>query len=74
VTIYQCFFYSRGIVGYWENFAASTDQAVKEWLVAELSYGEWDSAEACLDDDLACRIELSMLAPKAPAQDLLALH
>ena len=74
MAIYQCFFYSRGFIGYWENLAAPTDQAVKDWLVAELSDSEWESAEAWLDDELACQIALSMLASKAPVQDLLALH
>jgi hypothetical protein len=74
VAIYQCLFYSRGLIGYWENVAASTDQAARARLVAEMSDGEWQSAEAWLGDQLACQIELSMLAPKAPAQELLALH
>ena len=56
------------------NLPASTDRAVRARLAAEMSDGEWQSAEAWLAAELACQIELSMLAPKAPTQGLLALH
>lgn len=65
--VYQCFFYSCDRVGYWENLVASTGEAIKARLVAELTASEWQSAEAWLDDELACRVELSMLTPKACA-------
>ena len=64
MAIYQCFFYSCSLIGYWENLAASTDQALKTELVAELSDGKWESVEAWLGNELTCRIELSMLVLK----------
>jgi hypothetical protein len=46
MAIYQCFFFSRGQIGYWENFECQTDSSFKTLLEQQLPDGDWDVAEA----------------------------
>lgn len=48
--------------------AAPDELAIKAQLVAVLSDSEWQSAEAWSGDDLACRVDLSMLADHGPSR------
>lgn len=57
---YQCLFFTRGVVAYWENIEGDSDAVAYEFLKSHLQEGEWDAAEAWDSDRLACRIEASL--------------
>ena len=57
---YQCLFFTRGVIAYWENIDGDSDIAAHDFLTRHLQEGEWDAAEAWESDRLACRVEASL--------------
>lgn len=57
---YQCLFFTRGVIAYWENIDCDSDTAAHDFLMHRLQEGEWDAAEAWESDRLACRVEASL--------------
>ncbi|HZT18366.1 MAG TPA: hypothetical protein VFA23_03125 [Dongiaceae bacterium] len=55
MALFQCFFFSDGRIGYWENIERDTEASLRSKLLNMLCDGEWEAAEAWRDDRLVCR-------------------
>jgi hypothetical protein len=56
MAIYQCFFFSRGRVSYWENIECDGSMPLTAALRDRLKNGRWKHAEAWSDDKLVCDV------------------
>ena len=56
MAMYQCFFYSDGIIVFWENLESESNEEIADLLTRRLCSGKRNAAEAWLGDDLICRI------------------
>ncbi len=56
MAVFQCFFFSDGHIGYWENIERETEGSLRFLFREMLAQGEWDAAEAWKDDRLVCRV------------------
>jgi hypothetical protein len=57
---YQCLFFTRGVIAYWENIEGDSDTIAHDFLTGYLQEGDWDAAEAWDSERLACRVEASL--------------
>jgi len=57
MALFQCFYFSNGIVAYWENRECSADGSLRELFRQQLLREEWHTAEAWRCDSLICRVE-----------------
>ena len=58
MPVFGCFFFADDGIVYWENID-SPKGSIAGVLKAYLADGEWDAAEAWLDDELVFRLERS---------------
>jgi len=56
MAVYQCLFFSAGVIEYWENLACEFDEAGLASLTAQMSEGEWDAVELWSGDRLIHRL------------------
>jgi hypothetical protein len=56
VAIYQCLFFTVDHIDYWENIESNSDGEIKALLNQRLAAGNWQAAEAWLQDVQVCRI------------------
>jgi hypothetical protein len=56
MAIYQCFFFSRGRVSYWENIECDGSMPLTAALRDRLKGGKWQHAEAWSADKLVCDV------------------
>ena len=56
MAIYQCFFFSEGRVGYWENIECDEKMLRPAALKDRLKNGKWNHAEAWSDGKLVCEV------------------
>ena len=45
MSIYECFFFSNGHVGYFENLECDNEASLRPLFQKLISRGEWDAAE-----------------------------
>jgi len=62
MAVYECFFFSDGMIQYWENIAVRSGDHLVAALRKRLFEGEWTFAEAWLGEALVCRVDRSMRA------------
>ncbi len=55
-VVYWCFFFAAGWIDYWENIESYSDAAIAVLLSQRLAAGNWEAAEAWVQDKLICRI------------------
>ena len=56
MAVYQCLLFSTGVIGYLENLEYEADGAALASLTAQMSEGEWDTAELWRGDQLIHRL------------------
>jgi hypothetical protein len=56
MAIYQCFFFSKGRVSYWENIECDGSMPLTTALRDRLKNGKWQRAEAWSDGRLVCEV------------------
>jgi len=56
MAIYQCFFFSRGRVSFWENIESHGSMRLTASLRDRLKNGKWQHAEAWRDGELVCDV------------------
>jgi hypothetical protein len=56
MAIYQCFFFSRGRISYWENIECDGSMPLTATLRGRLRNGKWRHAEAWSDGKLVCDV------------------
>jgi hypothetical protein len=56
MAIYQCFFFSRGRISYWENIECDGRMPLTAALRDRLKNGKWKHAEAWSDGELVCDV------------------
>ena len=56
MAIYQCFFFSRGRVSFWENIESDGSMRLTASLRDRLKNGKWQHAEAWSDGKLVCDV------------------
>jgi hypothetical protein len=55
MAVYECLFFTGGLVTYWENLEADSGGSIEAILFAKIADEEWQAAEAWQDDVLVCR-------------------
>jgi hypothetical protein len=56
MPIYECFFFSNGRVGYFENLECDNEASLRPLFQQLISNEEWDAAEAWRHERLVCRV------------------
>ena len=56
MAVYQCLFFSAGVIEYLENLECESDGAGVALLAAKISEGEWDTAELWSGERLIRRL------------------
>ena len=69
VPVYQCFFFAAGRIDYWENIESDSGAAIEVLLSRHLSAGNWEAAEAWVQDKLICRIVAPVGRPVSAIAD-----
>jgi hypothetical protein len=59
MAVYQCFFFSRGRVSYWENIECDGRMPLTVALRDRLKNGKWKHAEEWSDGKLVCDVRRS---------------
>jgi hypothetical protein len=52
---YECLFFKKQRIGYWENVAADGDHSILALLKERLAKEDWEAAEAWHNNMLICR-------------------
>jgi hypothetical protein len=58
MAVFQCFFFSSGKIGYWDNVECDTEGSLRSLLQRILRDSQWDAAEAWKGSRLVCRLEI----------------
>jgi hypothetical protein len=56
MSIYECFFFSNGHVGYFENLECDNEASLRLLFQKLISGDKWDAAEAWRHEKLVCRV------------------
>ena len=62
MTTYQCFFFSEGVIQFWENVEVDAEIHLPAALRSRLFEDEWTFAEAWLGETLVCRVDKNVQA------------
>ena len=59
MSLYQCFFFTNGYIGNFENIECDTTASLRRLFGEMLSEGAWEAVEGWKNDKLVCRVERS---------------